>query len=90
MYLTTVRVRKARRDHVDAKLSTAQIKALGDHDVVEVLAAGELVALVDAFDLTAHPLWVKDDVAISGAVLTRFVDGAMRLMDGSRPKASTS
>lgn len=90
MYLTTVRVRKARRDHVDAKLSTAQIKALGEHDVVEILAAGELVALIDAHDLTAHPLWVKDDLAVSGAVLARFVDGATRLMTAARPKASTS
>lgn len=92
MFLTTIRVRRARRKTLAELLTARQLQSARDYDVelVEVLAHGQVVAIVamegdPATTLWRHPALVKaerkdNSRGYAEASFAHLADGAAALM----------
>lgn len=91
MFLTTVRVRRPKKATLDKYLKTRQLKTIATDDIVEVMAHGETVALVDLTALgnviaekKAAILWRHDAVKNDPMAVLQAVEGAVVLMQAAK------
>lgn len=83
MFLTTIRIRRARPRTLDKHLTTAQLRDLrkgnGRPDVVEVMAHGQTVALATAPNGKGGLTFLWEHDAIDGST-TALIRNAVALM----------
>jgi hypothetical protein len=91
MYLSQVRVHRARRREVDVVLSTAALAALPRDeqrrlDLLAVHVGGQLVALIDPGREAQSPtvIWQHPELSIPAAETVLLIKQAVVLMDGAR------
>lgn len=81
MFLTTVRIRRARRDTLERTLTSKQLVALAGHDLAEVMAHGTVVAIVEPGlpgESAVH--WRHPDLGTTQTRLVRLVAAAVDLI----------
>lgn len=88
MFLTTVRIRRARKTNLDALLTDEQRKDRQNRDLVEVMAHSFVVAIIDvanarAEDGTDAVLWAHASVAEDPQSVLQAVRGAVALMQAA-------
>lgn len=94
MFITTIRVRRARRARLDAVLTAKQLQDYRDATLVEVMAHGQTVAVVDvghvAKDGSTGILWRHDAVKDDPQAIAQAVYGALVLMEAAHEGGLTA
>lgn len=83
MFITTLRVRRARRDSLSKFLSAAEQRDVETREVLEVMAHAAIVALVDVTDVGGETLlWMAPAAAqvTTEARMQRFAVAAAQIM----------